>query len=123
MAALMLLIIFSAFEVVRMLCCNSHVKGDIPLYVAFLIVTVVPTVFVGIIWLIVGPGRTGFDIVCVAGLVMQHIIEVAYSWKVYKAFKHYQDGFYQFSQGMGKPPDEYHELLSGSDEPFSRSSC
>jgi hypothetical protein len=115
MNTLIMLIALTAFEVIRMLCCNSHVKGDIPLYVAFLLLTFVPTFVLGFIWVIVGPGRTGFDITCIAGLVIQHLIEIGYCWKVYMGFKYYQDGFYQFSQGMGKPPEEYNELLSESD--------
>jgi hypothetical protein len=115
MNTVMLLTVLIAFELVRMLCCNSHIKGDIPLYVAFLLLTVIPTFIIGVVWLLVGPGRTGFDYMCIVGLVVQHILEIGYCWIVYKGFKHYQDGFYQFSLGMGRPPDDCHELLSVSD--------
>jgi hypothetical protein len=109
---LILILIFTIFEAIRMLCCNSHIKGDIPLYVAFLLLTVLPTFVVGLIWAILRPGGTDFDTVCVIGIIVQHILEIAFCWKVYKSFKHYQDGFYQFSQGIGRPPEEYPELLS-----------
>jgi hypothetical protein len=76
--------------------------------------TVTPVLILEIGWLFLGPTRAGFDITCLAGYIIQHILELLFCWPVYRSFKYYQDGFYQFARGMSIRNNQL-ELLADDD--------
>jgi hypothetical protein len=97
--ALLIAMIFMVFEVIRISLHKSHWKGDIPVYVAFILLTIIPTVVLAVLWLLILPGRTAFDMMVMIGYVIMLLVELFHCVAVYKRLKFYQDGFFQFARG------------------------
>jgi hypothetical protein len=101
----LILVPFVLFEVIRIVLHKSHRTGDIPLYVAFLMLTVLPMIVLDIIWLVAMPHRTGVDSSAMVGYIVLHALQLGFCTTVYRAFKSYQGGFYQFARGFDRRAD------------------
>jgi hypothetical protein len=100
---MLVLILLILFEILRIFLHSSHWTGDIPVYVAFILMTIVPSLVLDVIWIIVVETRTPFDILCMIGFLVHHVLEIIFCVPVYRSFRRYQDGFYQFAQGKSGP--------------------
>jgi hypothetical protein len=101
-----LLFVFSIIETLRIWLNSSHSHGDIPRYVAFLLLTFPILMFVEFLWLFISPHRAGFDITCRAGYLMLHLLELLSCVPAYRSFKQWQTGFYQFARGISIRNDQ-----------------
>lgn len=88
---------FLVAEIARMGLHRSHWNGDIPLYVLFVIVSVLPTLLLAVVWILLID--TPFDMACMLGYITLLIAELGHVPMVYKSLRLYQDGFYQFARG------------------------
>lgn len=113
--ALLIVMIFFAFEIIRICLHTSHQTGNIPVYVAFIILTVLPTIVLAVLWLLILPERTPFDVICMTAYIVVLAVELGYCAIVYRALRNYQDGFFQFAMGKGKPDDELELVLHDID--------
>jgi hypothetical protein len=103
---MLILIPFIFFEIIRISLNKAHRMGDIPLYVGFLMLTVVPMVVLDLIWAIASPTRTGLDVVTMVGFLVQHFLQLTFCTNVYRTFKAYQGGFYQFAREVHRRGDD-----------------
>jgi hypothetical protein len=103
---MLIMIPFIVFELIRVSLHSAHRKGDIPLYVALLMLTVAPMFILDILWIAISPSSTGLDIATMIGYLVQHFLQLTFCTRVYKSFKAYQGGFYQFARGMQRSGDE-----------------
>jgi hypothetical protein len=114
--SMLIMIPFILFELIRISLHAAHRKGDIPLYVAFLMLTVAPLFILDILWIGASPTATGLDIAAMVGYLVQHFLQLAFCTSVYRNFKAYQGGFYQFARGMQRRGDELAVELEASIE-------
>jgi len=66
---------FIIFEILRISLQSSHRNGDIPIYMAFLILSVVPSLVFDVLWSFVIPQRTYFDVICMSAFFFLHIVQ------------------------------------------------
>ena len=92
--------VFLFSETFRIFLVWSHRKANIPVFVAFFIVTFIPVLVFDIVWYIELPGRTAFDKSIMFGFIIIHLIELTCGFISYKGFSRYQNGFYQFSKNQ-----------------------
>lgn len=88
---------FLFFELLRLFLNTSHTIGDIPIYVAYLFICFIDLgIDLASIFVV---KSTPFFYVVMFGYTIFHFIQLCWSVPVYLSFQHYQDAFYQFSQG------------------------
>jgi hypothetical protein len=115
MDAMLILVPFILFEIVRITLHKAHKTGDIPLYVAFLMLTVLPMLVLDILWLVAIRNATGLDSSAMVGFAVLHVLQLAFCTNVYRTFKAYQGGFYQFARGFDRRDEGELVLDQGSD--------
>jgi hypothetical protein len=103
---MLILVPFIMFEIIRITLHKAHKTGDIPLCVAFLMLTVLPMLVLDILWLVAGRNATGVDSSAMVGFVVLHVLQLAFCTNVYRTFKAYQGGFYQFARGFDRRDDD-----------------
>jgi hypothetical protein len=116
MEGLLILIPFIFFEVIRINLNVAHRTGDIPLYVGFLMLTVIPLFVLDLIWIAVSPSRTGLDIIIMIGYLVQYLIQLSFCTTIYRAFKAYQVGFYQFARGVERQGNDLDVEIADDDQ-------
>ena len=85
-------------EIFRILLVWSHRKANIPVFVAFFIVTFIPVLVLDFVWYFEFPNRTPLDKSLMVGNIVLHILEIGCGIVSYRGFSRYQNGFYQFSR-------------------------
>jgi len=115
LSQLLYLAIYIGFEIFRMMYRKSHIRGYIPAYMPFVVVTLAPMLPLDILLGFILK-RSAIDFACMVGYIIIHVIELCYVVPVYMAFKKYQNGFYQFARRMEQTQeDAARPLMSDSD--------
>lgn len=92
-------IVLVIFEFFRILLVRSHKKANIPLFVAFYILTFVPVLIFDFVWLVPVNSKSSLINIVLYGYIIQHIIQLIVGVISYVKFSKYQTGFYEFSKG------------------------
>lgn len=97
--SLIIFFVFMVFEIIRIIISDSHFDGNIPKFVAFLILTFIPTLIFDIVWILAVAQITSFDEMIMIGFIFIHLLELIFGVWAYLYFTKYQHGFFQFAKG------------------------
>ena len=93
-------IVFSFVEFFRLILAHGYNKGNIPLFLVFMILTAIPLLVLDFLWIFYVETRTGFDYVAIASTAIFHVIELfVLSINQCIQFTQYQSSFFQFTYG------------------------
>jgi hypothetical protein len=94
---MLMFFLFAFVEIVRLILSRSYDAGEIPMFTAFIVITLVPLLVIDLLWLFFVRTRTGFDYAAMSGMIIFHIVEfVVFGFPQLVRLARYQNSFFQF---------------------------
>jgi hypothetical protein len=104
---LFIFLLFALVEIFRIFLTRSFITGEVPMYTASIVLTVIPQLVVDFLWLFFVRTRNGFDYAAIAGMIMFHVAEVAvFGVPQLLRLTRYQQSFFRFHAGYRQAPVE-----------------
>lgn len=96
---LLTFILFILVEFIRLILTFSYTKGNVPVFVAFIILSIIPMLVLDFLWIFFVDSRTNLDLIMMIGMAIIHIVEIALSIYCIIKLSRYQGRFYKFQYG------------------------
>lgn len=91
-------VVFSFVEFFRLILVSGYNRGNIPIFLVFMILTAIPLLVLDFLWIFYVETRTGFDYIAISSTIIFHVIEL-FVLSIYQCYRftQYQSSFFKFS--------------------------